>query len=148
MRPPALQALALQAGFFAAVGLTAYALRRLAATPLHPRVAERGDLLRFPAMAATVSQLAALGDVARLDALLDKLCEIARLDAGGGSAAQWRISRLSAEVVRDADAMCVAAPTATSDEIYRAVLTCREEVVPMLRGQLDDLLHNHLLARQ
>ena len=72
---------------------------------------------------------------------------LADLDAAGGPAAQWRISRLSAEVVRDAEALCVAAPKATSDEVFRAVLTCREEVVPQLQGQLDDLLHNHLLAR-
>ena len=79
--------------------------------------------------------------------LLDTLCTLADRDASGGPAAQWRISRLSAEVVRDAKALCVAAPKATSDEVFRAVLTCREEVVPQLQGQLDDLLHNHLLAR-
>ena len=54
---------------------------------------------------------------------------------------------LDAEAVRDADAMCVAAPKAASDEVFRAVLACRDEVVPQLRGQLDDLLHNHLLER-
>lgn len=139
--------LALQASLFAALGMGAYALRRLASTPLHPRVAERGALLRYPALATAASQLAAVGCGTGFDALLTKLCAIADLDAAGGPAAQWRISRLSAEVVRDAEALCVAAPTVTSDEVFRAVLTCREEVVPQLRGQLDDLLHNHLLAR-
>ena len=139
---------ALQASFLGALGLGAYALRCLSREALHPLVAERTTLVkRYPALCACVSKLHTLGDERALATLVDKLGSIAELDAARGPAAQWQISRLSAEVVREARDMCRRANTAGSDEVFRAVLTCTDEVVPQVQGHLDDLLHNHLLAR-
>ena len=133
----------------AGLGAAAFALRALRSAAPHPLVADEcPELVRaFPDLALAASQLATLDDEAALRALLGKLREVVRLDATRGAAAQWSISRLSAEIVRDAERMCANAPVAHSDEVFRAALTCREEVVPLLQGQLDDLLHNHLLAR-
>lgn len=142
---------ALQAALFGALGVGAYALRRLARTPAHPLVDARPELARLPALALAASELARLAEAARLHAplaaLLDELVEIARLDAAGGLAAQWQIARRSTRAVGDAEALCRAVPIAESDELFRAALACREETVPQLRGALDDLLHNHLLSR-
>jgi hypothetical protein len=143
------RALAMQGALFGAIGLGALALRRMTITPSHPSVARRAELLQHaPALAAAASELALVDEEgARLEALLDDLVRIVRLDRQGGPAAQWRMARLSAKIVRDAEAMCRAAPIAQSERVFRAVMVCREETVPKLRGLLDDLLHNHLLAR-
>lgn len=139
---------AMQAGLLSALGAGLYTLRYLARPALHPLVAARVVLAeRHPALAAALSQLGTLGNDAAFAALLAKVDAILALDAQGGPAAQWQISRLSAEVVRDADALCKTPLAARSDEVFRAVLTCKDEAVPQIRGQLDDLLHNHLLAR-
>lgn len=139
---------ALQTSLFAAVGVGLYALRRFGGASLHPVLVEYPELVRrFPGLAATVSELGRLGNDAGLRALLQKVQQIVDMDLRRGPGAEWKISRLSSEVVRDADAMCVAAPKTSSDELFRAVLACRDETIPQLRGHLDDLLHNHMLAR-
>jgi hypothetical protein len=148
-KPEMLRGMLVQGSALAGLGVAALALRRLRTAPPHPIVVEECPELvqRFPDLATAASQLADLGDDAALRALVRKLASIVRLDAARGPTAQWSISRLSSEVVHDATRMCRAAPVASSDEVFRAALHCRDEVVPLLQGQLDDLLHNHLLAR-
>lgn len=139
---------AVQGSVIAGMGTAALLLRHLRGPKVHPVVAEREELCRkHPDLAASASAFAELGDDRGLRALLDLLCEIGRLDAVGGAQAQWDISRRNAEAVRLAEDLCRRAPVATSDEVFRAALSCQDEAVPRLRGQLDDLLHNHLLAR-
>jgi hypothetical protein len=144
-----LRPLALQAGLFAGLGLGVYALRRLMAQPVHPVVLEESPRLAsdFPALAQALSKLGALGDEPALRALARKAERIAELDAANGPASQWQITRLSVEVVRDARAMCRAAPSAHSNDVFCAVLDCQDEAIPQLQEHLDNLLHNHLLAR-
>lgn len=140
--------LAMQAGLFSTLGAGLYVLRRLSQPIIHPVVAAHTTLVESkPALAAAVSQLGALEDTEALICVVDKVNRILEMDTQGGLAAQWHISRLSAEVVRDAEAMCRTPSAARSDDVFRAMLTCKEEVIPQIRGQLDDLLHNHLLAR-
>jgi hypothetical protein len=143
------RALAMQAVLFGAIGLGTLALRRMTSTPSHPRVARRTELLQYaPALAAAASELALVDEEGgRVEALLDDLVRLVHLDRQGGPAAQWRMARLSTKLVRDAEAMCRAAPIARSERVFRAAMACRSETVPKLRGLLDDLLHNHLLAR-
>lgn len=139
----------LQAGFFASLGLGAYVLRRLSTPVTHPTVAEACPRLpvEFPALAAALSQLATLGDDTALRALVEKVARVVELDSANGPASQWKISRLNTEILKDARAMCRAAPSARSDEVFRAVLDCESEALPQIEGQLEILLHNHLLAR-
>ena len=138
-----------QGSALAGLGVAAFALRRIRMVSPHPIVLHECPELvhQFPDLAAAASQLATLDNDPALRAVVRKLAEIVRLDAAQGASAQWSISRLSAEIVHDAECMCRAAPIAASDAVFRAALTCRDEVVPQLQGQLDDLLHNHLLAR-
>lgn len=138
----------LQAGVFAALGGALYAMRKLSNDVVHPLVAQYPDLVRrHHGLAVTASRLATLGNAEAFKRVVAALAAVDEADAQGGTTAQWRISRLSAEAVREAKAMCARAPTARSDEAYRAALVCADEVVPQLQGHLDDLLHNHLLAR-
>lgn len=141
--------MALQASFFGAIGLGAYVLRRLSTPALHPIVMEGPDLSKqYPALAASASKLAALGDEEGLRHLVAKLAHVVQLDRARAPAAQWQISRLSSEIVADANRMCSEAIKRTpTEEGLRHVLECQEDVVPQLRGHLDNLLHNHLLAR-
>ena len=142
------RAVALQAGFFASMGLGAYALRRLMHEPLHPLLAAREASDRYPSLAASLSQLATLGDDEGLRRCLAFFDEIAELDASTRRLdAQWKISRASAELVREAKDMCERVHASASDDVFRAVLTCTDEVVPQLESHLETVLHNHLLAR-
>lgn len=143
MRP-----VALQASILGGLGLGAYALRRLSTPALHPMVAERVDLVRHsPALAATVSQLAAIGDEDGLRRLVDKLVRVVHIDLALGPAAQWQISRLNTEIANDAKRMCRTVSVAHSNEMFRIVLDCQNEVIPQMQTHLDNLLHNHLLSR-
>lgn len=137
--------LVVQGSLMAGLGVGLYALRSAVTAPLHPSLAALGR--SYPGLAAAASALHALGDEAGFARLVAKLEEIARLDVARGPAAQWQISRLSAEVVRDARELCRRAPAAESDAVFQAVLQCTDETVPQIQSHLDDLLHNHLLAR-
>ena len=141
--------LALQASLFGALGLGAYVLRRLSTPALHPVLAEEHPEIaaHSPALAATASQLATLQNEAGLRDLVRKIAEVVRLDLAGGPTAQWRISRLNTDIVNDARSLCARAPRASSEDLFRAVLDCQNETIPQLQGHLDNLLHNHLLAR-
>lgn len=150
MTPDALRQLAkpvaMQTALFGAIGAGVLVLRKLTKTPLHPLVSARPELARHPVMAHAASRFADLGDEAAFVRLLDKLEAIASLDAVRLPATQWKISRMSADVVRDAESMCARAPVVQSNDAFRAVLTCRDEAIPQLQSELDNLLHNHLLA--
>ena len=138
---------AMQASLFATLGLGAYALRRLTHEPLHPIVMEHSNVVaRYPSLAAAVSRLHVLQNDEGLRHILEQLSRIAEMDAGRSPAAQWQISRMSGDVARDARAMCRKASESKSEEMFRAVLTCTDEVVPQIEGHLENLLHNHLLA--
>lgn len=139
---------ALQGSLFAILGMGAYAMRRLLHEPLHPLVMQYTSVVaRQPSLAGCVSRLSVLNDLDGLDAILHRLSEIVDLDASPSPAAQWQISRKSGEVVQEAREMCRRVSAATSEEMFRAVLTCTDEVVPQLEGHLQNLLHNHLLSR-
>ena len=138
---------ALQAAFFGTLGLGAYALRRLTAAEPHPLlVSDFADIQEHcPNLAATLSQLGGMVDE---DALRDMLVVMRRIlvaDRSSGPRAQWEISRDSAELLRLAKAACAKAPL--SDDAYRASMRAQQDTLPQLQGQLDDLLHHHLLAR-
>ena len=138
----------LQASLFGSIGIGLYALRRLTAVELHPSVREGcPDLVaNYPALAATTSRMATVADDDEMQRLVKKLSLIAELAANTGNhAAQWHLSRLNAEVVNDAHQICRRA--ARDGTTFREASEAQEDVVPQLQGHLDDLLHNHLLAR-
>ena len=140
---------ALQASFFGALGVGAYVLRHLSKPSLHPLVMEHNDLsTQYPALASSASKLAALDDAEGFRLVVEKLARVVQLDRARAPEAQWQISRLSSEIVADAVRMCGDSMKRTpSEEGLRRVFECQEDVVPQLRGHLDNLLHNHLLAR-
>ena len=141
--------MAMQAGFFASLGVGAMMIRRLSAVHVHPMVLEHAPAVvrRFPAMAITLTPLLELGDEDAFLRLLGMLTTIEGLDRDGGPAAQWQISRLSTKAIAVVNNMCDKAQRARSDAMFHAVLTCREEVVNQLEVHLQNLLHNHLLTR-
>ena len=133
------------AGIGAAARWRATGARAAAAAPGGGR---RAPLTRHRALAATLTQLAVLGQPEAYAALLDVVAEVVTLDETRCGASQWKIARRSGEAVRRARAMCAEFPitSSSSDETFRAVLLARDELVPRLQSQLDDLLHNHLLG--
>lgn len=141
----------LQASFFGALGLGAHMVRRMSAVPLHPLVEERceGMVRTNPSLAEAASKVAFLygRDDASLAAMLDDLNSILSIDDAKGLNAMWKMNRMIGEVVRRAYAMCSSVPMAESDAQFRAVMEMKQEAIPQLKDQLDDLLHNHLLSR-
>ena len=135
-----------QASFFGAMALGAYTLKLLNRKPLHPLVKEKPELCTHsPVLASLLSQLHCLDDEPGLRRLVEKTADLVAHDKAGRLSAPWRISRLSSDIVRDAKALCDQTKKTDSDELFRNVLFCTEEIIPQMESQLDDLLHNHLL---
>ena len=139
--------LLLQGAFFAALYSGARALRVMAQTPLHPAVQARETIRSHAGLATALTQLAKIGDGAALDSILDKVCLVLRYDASDQLDAQWHICRLSSDIVREAKALCTSSSVLTTDELFRDARNCEEEAVPQIETHLDDILHNHLIAR-
>lgn len=137
----------LQASLFAALGMGAYTLKRFGSTPLHPILLRYPELVQmYPMLASNLSQFSQLGDDDGLEEIVRRVVEIVRLDASPDLSAQWHISRMNSELIKDVERWCCRTPRAHSDERFRAVLTCTDELLPQLIKHLDDLLHNHILA--
>ena len=139
--------IALQATFFATLGLGAYAVRRFAATELHPLLlGEYADIAEAHAnIASTLSLLADCTDTTTMRTMLDLMRRIVEADRTASPRAQWDITRWSAELLKVARGSCSKPPL--TDDTFRSSMLANEETLPMLQGQLDDLLHNHLLSR-
>lgn len=139
----------LQASFFASLGLGALALRRLTATALHPVLcAEYPELVeRHANLAATLTQVAPAVDEVTFRAVLDLMRSIAAAEAAAGPRAQWDITRDSAKLLALVRAATSRTTAQTTEAAFRSSLLVQEDVLPQLQGQLDDLLHNHLLSR-
>lgn len=135
----------LQAGFFAVMGVGLNALRALTTQTIHPLVT--GEITMHPGLAMAMTQLANLQQDRDLQRLVQDINEILRLDSSQTLSAQWWISRKNADVVKRARKLCQDVKHHESDTLFVEAMTCSEEVVPQLEGHLDNLLHNHLLAR-
>lgn len=144
----AVRPIAMQASFFAAMGLGVYTLRRLSTVPLHPSVAACPEIAqKHPAIAETLSQLAKLDDGDAFHAVLRMVAAVVSIDEQGGPAAQWHISRQNTQIVRRAKSMCSSTNALKTDDAFRVALNCQEETIPQLESHLDNLLHNHILRR-
>ena len=139
--------IALQASFFATLGLGAYVVRRFTATELHPLFLEEyADVADAqPNIASTLSSLADFTQRETMREMLELMRRIVEADRSASPRAQWYITRMSADLFKLAKKSC-AKPMLT-DDTFRSSMIANEETLPMLQGQLDDLLHNHLLSR-
>ena len=102
----------------------------------------------YPSLAASLSHLSTLQDEEGLRRVVQfadriRLLDDQRSDPG----AQWRIARMSKQMIREVEHMCARAPRSKSDDIFRAVVDCERETIPALKGVLEDILHNHILQR-
>lgn len=140
--------IALQASFFATLGLGAYAIRKLTTLEVHPLIVSEFPEIEHQCanIAATLSQIGSITNESAFRDILSLMRRIIAADQSSGPRAQWDISRDSAELLRIAKIACAKEPT--SDDAYRSSMTAQEETLPQLQSQLDDLLHNHLLARR
>lgn len=144
-----IRTIVLQAGLLATLGAGLKVLRTLTAPALHADVAAHTALVcGYPALALAVSQMAAAAPADAFEDLLSQVVHIVALDRGTDAASQWHISRLNDAVLSRAKHMCQLSSATASDDEYRQALFCQEDVVPRMRTALDDLLHNHLLARR
>ena len=140
--------LLLQAAFFGALYKGAQVLRKYVQTPLHPLVASRPELVTYgEGLADSLTQLAMVEHPVAMKAILDKVCDLIAHASSTNLKAQSHISKLIVEIVHDSKYMLRCVDVSSSDELFRKVQTCREEVLPLLESQLDDILHNHLLDR-
>lgn len=141
--------LLLQAAFFGALYKGAQVLRKFVQTPMHPLVAARPELVVYEGggLADSLTQLAMVEHPVAMQAILNKVCALVAHASSKDLKAQSHISNLIAEIVHDSKYMLGCVNVSSSDELFRKVQTCREEVLPLLEAQLDDILHNHLLDR-
>ena len=129
----------------AAVGLGIHTLSGMRKVELHPLVV--GEVAAYPGLAMALTQLAALGNDAGIESIVEEVNSILLLDGSKALSAQWMISRKSASVLKHARRLCASVNSCESDSKYRTVLLCSEEVIPQLESHLDNILHNHLLSR-
>lgn len=117
---------------------------------LHYLVAEREDLAqRQPAIAQLLSRVAEVADPSRMSGILGNMDTVLTLAAGDSRANQWHIARLNGSILREAHHACSSKSIATlPDEVFESIVLLKEEYLPELERLLDNLLHNHLLARR
>lgn len=137
----------LQGAFFGGLAFGARALRKFVETPLHPLVEARPDIASHPGIASTLSQLARLENPVALESVMNSVSCFLQEDRSEAPAAQWRMSRMCTKIISDAKYMLGSTNMTASDEMFRLVLSCNDEVIPQLETHLDDILHNHLLRR-
>lgn len=135
----------MQAAFLGAIYKGAQSLRVFVQNPTHPLVLEKPEITG--AMRDTLSQLAFLDHPVAMQVVLEKCCNIVRMGESRDLKAQSSMSRMIADVENDIKHMLGSVDVTSSDKKFRLVQVCKEEVVPLLTAQLDDVLHNHLLDR-
>lgn len=139
---------ALQAAFFGALFAGVHGLKKLVSTPLHPWVEDRPIVMNNVALRESLSQLAQVAPAQEMSLILDKCCVLLQLsDSIHNPKAQSEISRISIELETDIRSMLYSIDWTSSEEVFVKVTTCKEEVLPTIRSQFDDILHNHLLQR-
>lgn len=142
--------LATQASALACVGAGSLALSYIFTPRIHDSVREHTELVQhFPVLAASISRLVVLGDDEGMRRLLEAVDRLVALDCkhGRDAASQWRIARITTEILETARQMCRDAPCLKSDEAYRNVVLCLDDAIPAIERNLEDVLYNHLLAR-
>lgn len=136
----------LQAAFFGALYQGARTIRRYTRIPIHPSVSPHTELVPYPGLRDTLSQLAQLED-GEMSEIVALVCEIVRLGDTTAPASQSRIAAKTTETMRRVHNMLDRVDVTTSDEVFRRVMLCREECIGLLNEHLDDILHNHILNR-
>lgn len=130
----------------ATLGAGTFLYRHYAQPTLHEEVKARA-VGRRPGLALLMTRFAVALSPEEWRALLNAVDEIVVLDERGGPSAQWKISRRTVAAMALAQKACtgVGDPALLSDAVFRQRTAAAEELLPQLRGHLDDLLHNHLL---
>lgn len=115
--------------------------------PLHPLVARYTEVVCWhPSLAQTLSELAAMGllDEEGMRSVEALRAATLRRDA----AAQGHIARLLPAVEQPiVHRLSVAVRTESSQERMQETSYAQQELVPLLRRHLDDVLYNHLMER-
>jgi hypothetical protein len=110
----------------------------------HPAVTAR-PCAKYHTLANILSQLLELHP--DFTTILDRVDAVVTLDKEGHRSNQWKMSRLNGDILRASNSLCVV-PATASDEVYRAILIVKDELVPQLETALDNILHNHLLTQR
>ena len=145
---PVIKPLLQQASFFGVLALGAYTMNTLNAVPNHHIVCESSIIVNsYPGIASLLTSLARLQLDQGLRRIVEKTQQLLEWDQKKRLSSRWYISRLSTEIVSDANRLCKQ-HTYPSDDMYRTMLLCEQEVIPQLEQQLQDVLHNHLLNQR
>jgi hypothetical protein len=137
----------LQGAFLGGLAFGARVLRNFVTIPLHPSVVARPDIACHTGIASTMTQLARLDNPLALESVMDSISRFLKEDRSDAPSAQWHMARMCTEIISDVKHMLSCANVTASDELFRVVLICSEEVIPQLETHLEDVLHNHLLRR-
>ena len=136
------RAIALQVGFFAVLGGGVLALKALSRSAIHPLVEAHPEVCAHHGVAAALSMLGDLGDDAEMEGIVQDFKHIVHLASDVHThGAQGQLARAQPAMVARVRGMC------KRSQSVRAVV-CMEEAVPQLEQHLEDMLHNHLLARR
>jgi len=139
--------LVLQGALFASLYLGGRALRKMVRTPVHASVKARTQLAGEPGLAECLTQVVNMLPEHEVEAFLDQACRLVHESKSSDPVAQGKMTRLSREIMSVAESAATRVDALASDEVFRQVLAYREDVLPRLRGSMDDLLYNHLLDR-
>lgn len=138
----------LQGMFVGALSVGISQLGKLAQEPIQECVKTYPRVVKYANVASTFSQFVRLScpseeEVQHLLRLMDMYLqydETAPLDAQG------QMSRILPRIRRRMDAICDKDMLNLTDDSFRGMLTCKDEIIPLMEAQLDDILHNHMLT--
>ena len=121
---------------------------RAFSTPPPPEMFRQNEHVAkaYPALANAIAKLGALDDPQGLERIVALVVAIHDEDVAKHPSAQWRISRLSAEILREAKGMLKRYPGISSDDHFRIAIACEQDTIPQIDQWLENVLHNHLLS--
>ena len=102
---------------------------------------------RMPEVALTAASLRDVAaDAEAYETLLQILETFAVQSDNTSPETQWYINRIATRATTHAESMCCV-QVHDSPHTFRKRAAAAQDIVPQLRRQLDDVVHNHLLSR-
>ena len=115
--------------------------------PLHPAVARHPEVIRWNRpLASVVSELGEVTPTDELSALMEVLEHVRQHASSSARTAQWKLSRLIREAEKIVDRATLASVDHTTEQM-RETTYAQEELAPLFKKHLEDVLYNHIIDR-
>lgn len=133
-----------QGGIVLGLGAAMQMMRQKMKRPPHPSIPAE-IVQRAPQVADIMTVMADVGDEETLNRIGSCVCELISLERVPNSS--WRMARLCGETLRHAKSLCTGLTRHSTEDEFRRVLLLQDDLIPQLAALLDDMVHNHLLAK-